>query len=55
MTVKLSRGKDTGNYIISHIDQRIGTLRISVSEEVRDHWEDLDVGWWTILKWIVER
>jgi hypothetical protein len=23
--------------------------------KVRDHWEDLDVGGWTILKWIVER
>jgi hypothetical protein len=25
------------------------------SQEVRDHWEDLDVGRWTILKWILER
>jgi hypothetical protein len=24
-------------------------------QKVRDHWEDLDVGWWTILKWILER
>jgi hypothetical protein len=21
----------------------------------REHWEDQDVGWWTILKWISER
>jgi hypothetical protein len=25
------------------------------SQEVRDHWEDQDVGGWTILKWILER
>jgi hypothetical protein len=25
------------------------------SQKVRDHWEDLDVGGWTILKWILER
>jgi hypothetical protein len=25
------------------------------SQKVRDHWEDLDVGGWTILKLIVER
>jgi hypothetical protein len=25
------------------------------SQKVRDHWEDLDVGGWTILKWISER
>jgi hypothetical protein len=25
------------------------------SKKVRDHWEDLDVGGWTILKWILER
>jgi hypothetical protein len=24
-------------------------------EKKRDHWEDLDVGGWTILKWIIER
>jgi hypothetical protein len=23
------------------------------SQKVRDHWEDLDVGWWTILTWIL--
>jgi hypothetical protein len=25
------------------------------SQKVRDHWEDLDVGGWTILKWILEK
>jgi hypothetical protein len=25
------------------------------SQKVRYHWEDLDVGGWTILKWILER
>jgi hypothetical protein len=25
------------------------------SQKIRNHWEDQDVGWWTILKWILER
>jgi hypothetical protein len=25
------------------------------SQKDRDHWEDQDVGGWTILKWILER
>jgi hypothetical protein len=25
------------------------------SQKERDHWEDQDVGEWTILKWILER
>jgi hypothetical protein len=25
------------------------------SQKVRDHWEDLDVGGWTILEWILGR
>jgi hypothetical protein len=25
------------------------------SQKVRDHWEDLDVGGWIILKWILDR
>jgi hypothetical protein len=25
------------------------------SQKVRDHWEDLDVGGWTVLKWILQR
>jgi hypothetical protein len=25
------------------------------SKKERDHWEDKDVGGWTILKWILER
>jgi hypothetical protein len=23
--------------------------------EVKNHWEDLDIGGWAILKWILER
>jgi hypothetical protein len=26
-----------------------------VIQKKRDHWEDQDVGGWTILKWILER
>jgi hypothetical protein len=25
------------------------------SQKERDHWEDQDVGGWTILKWILQR
>jgi hypothetical protein len=25
------------------------------SQKERDHWEDLDVGGWIILKWILDR
>jgi hypothetical protein len=25
------------------------------SQKERDHWEDQDVGGWTIIKWILER
>jgi hypothetical protein len=25
------------------------------SQKERSHWEDKDIGGWTILKWIVER
>jgi hypothetical protein len=25
------------------------------SQKVGDHWEDQDIGGWTILKWILER
>jgi hypothetical protein len=25
------------------------------SQKVRDHWKDLDIGRWAILKWILER
>jgi hypothetical protein len=25
------------------------------SQKERDHWEDLDLGWRIILKWILER
>jgi hypothetical protein len=27
----------------------------SESQKERDHWEDQNVDWWTILKWILER
>jgi hypothetical protein len=25
------------------------------SQKERDHWEDQDIGGWTILKWILDR
>jgi hypothetical protein len=25
------------------------------SQKERDHWEDLDIGGWTMLEWILER
>jgi hypothetical protein len=39
---------------------RMGRSRMHIgfwweSQKVKDHWEDLDVGGWTILKWILER
>jgi hypothetical protein len=30
-------------------------LITSVSQKERDHWENQDVGEWTISKWILER
>jgi hypothetical protein len=24
------------------------------NQKEEDHWEDRNVGWWTILKWIIE-
>jgi hypothetical protein len=36
--------------------EKRNAYRILVGKpEGRDHWEDLDVGEWTILKWIFER
>jgi hypothetical protein len=36
--------------------EKRNAYRILVGKpEVRDHWEDLDVGEWTILKWILDR
>jgi hypothetical protein len=33
--------------------EKRNAYRILVGKpEERDHWEDQDVGWWTILKWI---
>jgi hypothetical protein len=33
----------------------LNSIRWWESQEVRDHWEDLDVGGWTILRCILER
>jgi hypothetical protein len=30
-------------------------ILVGKPEGKRDHWEDLDVGGWSILKWILER
>jgi hypothetical protein len=30
-------------------------ILVGKPEGKRDHWEDQDVGGWTILKWILER
>jgi hypothetical protein len=30
-------------------------ILVGKPEGKRDHWEDRDVDWWTILKWILER
>jgi hypothetical protein len=30
-------------------------ILVGKPEGKRDHWEDQDVGVWTILKWILER
>jgi hypothetical protein len=38
--------------IIKLTDNHI--LTCEVYQKVRDHWEDQDVGGWTILKWIFE-
>jgi hypothetical protein len=36
--------------------EKVNAYRILVeSQKVRDPWEGLDVGGWTILKWILER
>jgi hypothetical protein len=39
---------------------RMGRRRMHIgywweSQKERDHWEDQDVGGWTILKWMLER
>jgi hypothetical protein len=35
--------------------QRIAIRLEEELEVIRDHWEDQDVGGWTIFKWILER
>jgi hypothetical protein len=42
-----------GLYKHNRMTDYIGYWRESQKE--RDHWEDQDVGGWTILKWILER
>jgi hypothetical protein len=38
---------------VARMGERRNAYRILVV--VRDHWEDLNVGGWTIFKWILER
>jgi hypothetical protein len=41
---------------VARMGEKRNAYRILVeSQKVRDHWEDLDVGGWTILEWILER
>jgi hypothetical protein len=41
---------------VARMGEKRKAYRILVGKpEVRDHWEDLDVSGWTILKWILER
>jgi hypothetical protein len=36
--------------------ERRNAYRILVGKlEGKNHWEDQDIDWWTILKWILER
>jgi hypothetical protein len=36
--------------------EKMNAFRILMgSQKERDHWEDQDLGGWTILKWILER
>jgi hypothetical protein len=35
--------------------EKRNAYRIGVGKSERDHWEDQDVGGWTILKWMLER
>jgi hypothetical protein len=51
--VKSSRMKWTGH--IARMRKKRNAYRILVrSQKERYHWEDQDVGEWTILKWILE-
>jgi hypothetical protein len=41
---------------VARMGEKRNAYRILVeSQKERDHWEDQDVGGWTILKWILER
>jgi hypothetical protein len=41
---------------VARIREKRNVYRILVGNpKERDHWEDQDVGGWTILKWILER
>jgi hypothetical protein len=35
--------------------EKRNAYRILVGKPDGDYWEDQHVGWWTILKWILER
>jgi hypothetical protein len=50
--IKSRRMKFAGH--VARMGKKRNAYRIFVGKE-RDHWEDQDVGWWTILKWILER
>jgi hypothetical protein len=41
---------------VAQMGEKRNSYRILVeSQKERDHWEDQDVGGWTILGWILER
>jgi hypothetical protein len=41
---------------VARMGEKRNTYRILVEiPEGRDHWEDQDIGGWTILKWISEK
>jgi hypothetical protein len=41
---------------VARIEEKMNAYRILVGKpEERNHWEDQDVGGWTILKWILGR
>jgi hypothetical protein len=38
------------------MEEKRSAYRVLVrKQKVRDHWEDQDVGGWSVLKWILER
>jgi hypothetical protein len=39
---------------VARMGEKRNAYRILVGNP-RDHWEDQDIGGWTILKWILER